>query len=88
MPTYEYLCEECEHMFEKFQSMSDDPVDTCPKCNGSVRRLISGGAGLVFKGSGFYITDNRGSNSSGSKGDSPCSQSASCENGSCPMADD
>jgi putative FmdB family regulatory protein len=88
MPTYEYVCEECEHMFEKFQSMTDDPVDICPKCNGGVRRLISGGAGLVFKGSGFYITDNRGSGSSSSGGESACAQSSSCENGSCPMSSD
>lgn len=87
MPTYEYVCEECEHIFEKFQSMTDDPVDICPKCEGGVRRIISGGAGLVFKGSGFYITDNRGGGSGGSSGESPCENSSSCENGSCPMSD-
>ncbi|MFP4176025.1 MAG: FmdB family zinc ribbon protein [Planctomycetota bacterium] len=81
MPTYEYVCNECDHLFEKFQSMSDDPVEECPKCKGNVRRLISGGAGLVFKGSGFYITDSR--NDSGG-----CEQSESCEDGSCPMSDE
>ena len=85
MPTYEYMCEDCEHVFEKFQSMSDDPVETCPKCDGSVRRLISGGAGLVFKGSGFYITDNR---NGGSNNGSACENSSSCEDGSCPMSDE
>ena len=59
MPTYEYKCKICGHEFEAFQLMSDDPVDTCPVCKGSVEKLISGGAGLIFKGSGFYITDYR-----------------------------
>ena len=57
MPTYEYRCTQCDHEFEKFQSMMEDPVDVCPVCGGKVKRLISGGAGLIFKGSGFYITD-------------------------------
>ena len=57
MPTYEYKCRECQHLFEKFQAMSDEPVKICPSCGGSVERLISGGGGLIFKGSGFYITD-------------------------------
>lgn len=57
MPTYEYRCEECENEFEKFQSMMEDPVKVCPACGGRVKRLISSGAGLIFKGSGFYITD-------------------------------
>ena len=59
MPTYEYECEECKHHFEVFQSMKEAPKKTCPQCKGKVRRLISGGAGLIFKGSGFYITDYR-----------------------------
>lgn len=59
MPTYQYLCDECGHEFEEFQSMTDDAIDTCPKCQGAPRRLITGGAGLLFKGSGFYITDYR-----------------------------
>lgn len=56
MPTYEYRCEE-GHEFEAFQKMSDDPLDTCPECGAAAERKISSGAGLVFKGSGFYITD-------------------------------
>ena len=52
MPTYEYVCEECGHRFEKFQSMTDEPVETCPECGGRVRRLLSGGGGIIFKGSG------------------------------------
>ena len=57
MPTYEYKCSKCEHQFEAFQSITEEPVKKCPSCGGQVKRLISGGAGLIFKGSGFYITD-------------------------------
>jgi putative FmdB family regulatory protein len=56
MPTYEYLCPE-GHIFEKLQKMSDKPQAKCPTCGKAAARKISGGAGLVFKGSGFYITD-------------------------------
>lgn len=59
MPTYDYECQRCGHQFERFQSMSDPPVKTCPKCRGKVRRLIGTGAGIIFKGEGFYITDYR-----------------------------
>jgi putative FmdB family regulatory protein len=59
MPTYEYKCVECGHQFEEFQSISAAPVTICPECGGRTERLISGGAGLLFKGSGFYITDYR-----------------------------
>ena len=59
MPTYEYECEKCEHRFEVFQSMRDPPRKRCPKCRGKVRRLMSGGAGMIFKGTGFYATDYR-----------------------------
>jgi putative FmdB family regulatory protein len=58
MPTYEYVCSKCGHQFEKFQSMRDEPLRKCPKCHkAALKRLIGGGAGLIFKGSGFYITD-------------------------------
>lgn len=59
MPTYEYRCSECEHAFERFQGINEEPIRTCPECGGEVRRLISAGAGLVFKGPGFYATDYR-----------------------------
>ena len=62
MPTYEYECRECSHSFEVFQAMSDEPLKSCPKCEKEVRRLIFGGTGVIFKGSGFYVTDkNKGS---------------------------
>jgi putative FmdB family regulatory protein len=60
MPTYEYKCDACGHQFERFQSIMAPPVKRCPECGkAKVRRLISTGAGLIFKGSGFYITDYR-----------------------------
>jgi putative FmdB family regulatory protein len=60
MPTYDYKCEACDHTFEKFHSITADPVRKCPVCGKrKVRRLIGTGAGLIFKGSGFYITDYR-----------------------------
>jgi putative FmdB family regulatory protein len=59
MPTYRYRCTVCHHEFEEFQSITDDPIDSCPLCKAKAERLISGGAGLLFKGSGFYITDYR-----------------------------
>jgi len=60
MPTYEYVCEACGHDFERFQKISADPVRKCPECGRrKVRRRISGGGGLVFKGPGFYATDYR-----------------------------
>jgi putative FmdB family regulatory protein len=60
MPTYEYECPDCEHAFELFQSISAKPVKVCPACKKrKVRRLIGAGAGLIFKGSGFYETDYR-----------------------------
>ncbi|HEY8468660.1 MAG TPA: FmdB family zinc ribbon protein [Longimicrobiales bacterium] len=58
MPTYEYRCPE-GHEFELFQRISDDPVAACPRCGKRAERLLSTGAGLLFKGSGFYITDYR-----------------------------
>lgn len=67
MPTYEYVCTKCDHQFEIFQSMKDKPLTACPKekCKlkrwgkGRVKKLLGSGAGLIFKGSGFYITDYR-----------------------------
>jgi len=60
MPTYDYICESCEYEFEQFQSIRARPIRKCPKCGKvSVHRLIGAGAGIIFKGSGFYETDYR-----------------------------
>ena len=61
MPTYDYECSSCGHTFEKFQPITSKPVRNCPKCGRRVRRLFGGGAGIIFKGSGFYQTDYRSS---------------------------
>ena len=70
MPTYEYRCKQCGHEFEMFQSMTADPVSKCSQCEGIVERVISGGTGLIFKGSGFYITDYRNGAKSAASGES------------------
>ena len=59
MPTYEYECQKCGHHFDLFQRMEEEPVKKCPKCKGKVKRLPGTGAGIIFKGSGFYQTDYR-----------------------------
>jgi len=59
MPTYDYTCRDCGYAFEEFQNMSDEPLTICPKCGGTVKRMIGGGIGIIFKGNGFYVTDNR-----------------------------
>jgi putative FmdB family regulatory protein len=64
MPTYEYKCSKCEELFEIFQRITASPLKECPVCGGELRRLISGGAGIIFKGSGFYSTDNRSTSAS------------------------
>ncbi len=90
MPTYEYHCKACDQDFEAFQSITAEPLKECPSCHrkGKVERMISGGAGIIFKGSGFYETDyktKRGSKSESSGSESSSekkSGSHSC-NGSC-----
>lgn len=64
MPTYVYGCDACGHRFEKFQKFSDEPVRVCPECQSSVRRLLQP-AGIVFKGSGWHVTDYKRSNGNG-----------------------
>jgi putative FmdB family regulatory protein len=76
MPFYEYVCKQCGHRFERFQRMSDDPVKTCPECEGEVVRVVQP-VGVIFKGSGFYVTDNRGKSST-----APGSSSSKPSNGS------
>lgn len=93
MPTYEYLCQDCGKLFEHFQSMKDDPLTHClgPDCRGEVKRLVSGGSGVIFKGSGFYQTDykNAGGNGKGaSKEKSEPTPCAKCpEQKACPAAE-
>ena len=72
MPTYEYKCQNCGHTFEKFQSMKDKSLENCPECNGKVQRLIGGGAGIIFKGSGFYATDYRSNRGHACNRERPC----------------
>ena len=57
MPTYNYYCSDCDTHFSYFQKMSESPISSCENCGGEVKRLITGGTGLIFKGSGFYLTD-------------------------------
>ncbi|MCX7983919.1 MAG: zinc ribbon domain-containing protein [Bacteroidetes bacterium] len=65
MPTYQYRCSQCNYEFEEFQSINDEPLVKCPSCTEpQLKRLLSGGTGLIFKGSGFYLTDYKKSNSS------------------------
>ncbi len=59
MPTYQYMCPHCNHEFEEFQSILDEPICECPQCGKKPRRVITGGAGFLLKGSGFYTTDYR-----------------------------
>ena len=72
MPTYQYACTECGHSFEQFQSFSEDALTVCPECDGRLRKLFNA-VGVVFKGSGFYRTDSRSSESSSTM--PPCSWS-------------
>ena len=67
MPTYEYVCTKCHHHFEAFQSIASHPLTVCPVCRGPLERIIYGGAGLIFKGSGFYETDYKKKSNGGSK---------------------
>ncbi len=69
MPTYDYKCKSCGKAFEAFQSISEKPLAECLHCGGKVERLISGGTGLIFKGSGFYITDYKDKKTKKSKSD-------------------
>lgn len=85
MPTYDYHCEACDHTFEAHHSMKDDPLKVCPSCGKpKLKRLIGAGAGIIFKGSGFYETDYK------KRKDSPescCSKdSGKSKNSSCACA--
>jgi putative FmdB family regulatory protein len=86
MPTYEYECTKCEHVFEKFQSMTAEHVKRCPECRCKVRRLFGTGAGFLFKGAPVSETDYRLSKSykDGKKKDSAAADSSSTKSGSSP----
>jgi putative FmdB family regulatory protein len=75
MPTYEYLCNECEHAFETVQSFTEAAIEDCPKCNGQVRKVYNN-VGVVFKGSGFYKTDSR-TTTPAAKSDTPAAKTES-----------
>ncbi len=76
MPTYDYECKDCQHAFEEFHSMSAKPVKKCPECGGKVKRLIGTGAGIIFKGSGFYETDYKKKNSVSTTSTTPTEKKA------------
>jgi putative FmdB family regulatory protein len=88
MPTYEYRCKSCGHEFEELQSMTAAPLTICPKCaEPTLRRVMGGGGGMIFKGSGFYLTDYKKSSSSApagpskeSKGEKPAPDKPSGDN--------
>jgi putative FmdB family regulatory protein len=84
MPTYEYQCDACEHNFDEFQSMKDEPLKKCPKCGKpKLRRVFGAGAAIIFKGSGFYQTDYRSeSYKSAAKADQEQSKPAADKAGS------
>ncbi|MDR1505991.1 MAG: zinc ribbon domain-containing protein [Treponema sp.] len=84
MPTYEYECKSCGYSFEAFQSMRDDPLKECPECGKEIRRLINGGSGVIFKGSGFYVTDKKAGSSSGKNPKKPDEKKADSACSSCP----
>lgn len=79
MPTYTYECQSCGHRYDAFQSMKADPDTECPQCKGRVERVFGAGTGIVFKGSGFYVTDYKkgGSGESSSSSSSSATTSAS-----------
>jgi putative FmdB family regulatory protein len=84
MPTYDYVCEACDHQFELFQQMKDDAKKQCPECGKKkLRRLIGPGAAIVFKGSGFYATDYRSeSYKKSAAADKPAAATATTEKSS------
>jgi putative FmdB family regulatory protein len=81
MPIYEYACDTCQTTFERKQKFSEDPVRDCPECGNGVRRVLHP-AGIIFKGSGFYVTDNRSSNGASKTTNSSNGTSPADSNGS------
>lgn len=87
MPTYDYRCQECGYEFEEFQMMKDVPLSVCPRCEGELKRIIGGGIGVIFKGSGFYVTDNKAANSATTSTKSESSTAPSESSGTKASAD-
>ena len=83
MPTYEYECEKCKNKFEIFQKITAEPLTECPSCKGKIRRLISNGGGVIFKGSGFYQTDYKNKKEKAPTCPAADKDKPSC--GSCPL---
>lgn len=77
MPTYEYECTKCGHEFEAFQSIKAEPLKRCPKCRSKVKRLLGKGAGIIFKGTGFYETDYRRKPAAGAAAEKSKAEAAS-----------
>jgi putative FmdB family regulatory protein len=87
MPTYDYVCKECGHAFEEFQSMSSEFLTVCPSCGKpALKRQMAGGAGMIFKGSGFYQTDYKKTNSSSTTSPTSSTNTAKPETKSTPPA--
>ncbi len=90
MPTYDYACDTCGHRFEAFQAISEEPLKSCVNCGSPVRRLIGSGAGIIFKGSGFYVNDYKNGNGKGeavkqTTNDASCA--SCCPSGSCAVGE-
>ena len=85
MPIYAYECRECGVRFDRRQSFNDDPITVCPECEGKVHRLIQP-AGIIFKGSGFYVTDNRGKKTALTGGKSETKAEATASSGAEPKS--
>lgn len=82
MPTYDYECTSCGYSFDAFQKMSDAPLEVCPSCEETtLRRLINGGAGIIFKGSGFYVNDSKKEAAGASSGSGNGSETSSGSGG-------
>jgi putative FmdB family regulatory protein len=87
MPTYEYVCRDCGHHLEVVQSFTDDPLQTCQRCQGQLRKVFSA-AGIIFKGSGYYVTDTRASARKGAKGAKSASSDAGTSAGESSASSD
>jgi putative FmdB family regulatory protein len=87
VPTYQYACTECGHAFEQFQSFTDDALTVCPQCEGRLRKVFNA-VGVVFKGSGFYRTDNRSDSKSGTTTSTTSTTSSDSSSGSSSSGSD